>query len=80
MGRVQADEEVDSLIEELEEIGAYADRPHAGNGTAEDSGRQVRPVSSLQGHRSRSHKSCTDHVLISHEGSHQGMCICERYC
>lgn len=39
---MQADEEVDSLIEELEEMGAYADRSPNGTSTAEDSAAQVR--------------------------------------
>ncbi len=41
MACVQADEEVDSLMEELEEMDAYNDRPPTGTSTAEDSAAQV---------------------------------------
>ena len=43
---VQADEEVDSLMEELEQMDTYDDRPLTGTSTAEDSLAQVLPLSS----------------------------------
>lgn len=66
---VQADEEADSLMEELQEMDAYADRPLTGTSTAEGSFVQV-TCSSLSGNdqcwRFKDHhcKQCLVNVML----------------